>query len=151
MNELFCDEVRLAVGEGDAVVTALGRVCSQFDGAGGLTPRTCGADATLKAPFCCDPLTRSGPFVTLERNAAIHSPSSTLTTLAYDNRDCMAMKQKKTRQASRQTQASRSIGEWSGGHTLNEWADYLDTTCAEAAEKFKRWECRGTTGGSSSA
>ena len=55
----------------------------------------------------------------------------------------MAMKQKKTRQASRQAQASRSIEEWSGGHTLNEWAHYLDTTCAEAVEKFQRWECRG--------
>jgi hypothetical protein len=49
----------------------------------------------------------------------------------------MAMKKKKTRQASRPTE------EWSGGHTLIEWADYLGTTCAEAVEKFKRWECRG--------
>lgn len=49
----------------------------------------------------------------------------------------MASEQKRTRQASRPSE------EWSSGHTLNEWADYLDMTRAEAIEKFKRWEGRG--------
>jgi len=40
-------------------------------------------------------------------------------------------------------QASHPIEEWSSGHTPSEWADYLDTTCDEAIEKFCRWEVRG--------
>jgi len=40
-------------------------------------------------------------------------------------------------------QASRPSEDWSSGHTLDEWADYLDMRPSEVVEKFKRWEGRG--------
>lgn len=53
------------------------------------------------------------------------------------------MKRQQMRQASRLIDESRSGEIWSSGHTLREWACYLDTTCAETVEKFRRWETRG--------
>ena len=81
--------------------------------------------------------------ILLCRNAAVHTSLSTRKKLVYDKTERMAMNRQETRQASRLSQVSHPGGKWSSGHTPREWAYYLDTTCAEAVKKSRRWEARG--------